>query len=94
MFVTTIRGPDLSGVLGAGGTITDLKPFAAAAARAWRSDRTVAVSSPTARFSSRPNGKEVGRIDVPERPLQLLFGGTDRRTLFILTHHALYSTRP
>ena len=38
--------------------------------------------------------QEVGRIDVPARPLQLLFGGKDRRTLFILTHHALYAAQP
>jgi hypothetical protein len=37
------------------------------------------------------NGREVRRIDVPERPLQVLIGGPDQRTLFILTHHALYS---
>jgi len=37
------------------------------------------------------NGREVRRIDVPERPLQVLIGGADQRTLFILTHHALYS---
>ena len=36
-------------------------------------------------------GKLVGQIDVPERPVQLLFGGADRRTLFILTHRALYA---
>jgi sugar lactone lactonase YvrE len=36
-------------------------------------------------------GKSVGRIDVPERPIQLLFGGADRRTLFILGHHTLYA---
>nr|AGU11736.1 Pectate lyase superfamily protein [uncultured organism] len=36
-------------------------------------------------------GREVRRIDVPERPLQLLVGGPDKRTLFILAHHALYS---
>jgi hypothetical protein len=36
---------------------------------------------------------QTGRIDVPARPLQLVFGGPDKRTLFILTHHALYSTR-
>jgi sugar lactone lactonase YvrE len=30
---------------------------------------------------------------VPERPLQILFGGPDRRTLFILAHHTLYSVR-
>ncbi|MFL0415189.1 glycosyl hydrolase family 28-related protein [uncultured Sphingomonas sp.] len=37
------------------------------------------------------NGREVRRIDVPERPLQLLIGGPGGRTLFILAHHALYS---
>ena len=40
-----------------------------------------------------PDGKQIGRIDVPERPLQLLFGGADGRTLFILTHHALYAVK-
>lgn len=37
------------------------------------------------------SGREVRRIDVPERPLQLLVGGPDKRTLFILAHHALYA---
>ena len=37
------------------------------------------------------DGREVRRIDVPERPLQLLIGGADRRTLFIVAHHSLYS---
>jgi len=36
-------------------------------------------------------GTLVGELDVPERPVQLLFGGTDRRTLFVLTHRALYA---
>jgi sugar lactone lactonase YvrE len=36
-------------------------------------------------------GTSIGRIDVHERPIQLLFGGPDRRTLFILTHHTLYA---
>ena len=48
-------------------------------------------------FAGRTYGlaavKEIGRIDVPERPLQLLFGGSDGRTLFILTHHALFAVR-
>ena len=38
-----------------------------------------------------PDGKEVERIDVPERPLQLIFGGEGGRTLFILCHRALYA---
>ena len=82
-------------MLGAGGAITDLKPFAN------RGGESVAVG-PDGRvyvangqvFVYAPDGKEVGRIDVPERPLQLLFGGKDRRTLFILTHHALYAAQP
>ena len=41
------------------------------------------------------SGKPIGQIDVPERPLQILFGGADadKRTLFILTHHALYAVK-
>jgi sugar lactone lactonase YvrE len=36
------------------------------------------------------NGKQVGQIDVPDRPIQLALGGANKKTLFILTHHALY----
>jgi sugar lactone lactonase YvrE len=45
-------------------------------------------------FQYGPDGKQVGRIDVPERPLQLIFGGPDKRTLFVLTHHSLYAVTP
>jgi sugar lactone lactonase YvrE len=38
-------------------------------------------------------GKALGQIRVPERPITVLFGGTDRRTLFILTHHAVYAVK-
>jgi sugar lactone lactonase YvrE len=44
-------------------------------------------------FVYAPDGKPLGQIDVPDRPLQLIVGGSDRRTLFILTHHALYAAR-
>jgi sugar lactone lactonase YvrE len=36
-------------------------------------------------------GRPIAQIDVPERPIQILFGGSDRRTLFILGHHTLYA---
>jgi hypothetical protein len=39
----------------------------------------------------RPDGKLLGRIDVPERPIDLVFGGADRHTLYILTHGSLYA---
>jgi hypothetical protein len=83
-----------SGLVNANGTVTDLKPFAE------RGGESVAAA-PNGNvylangqvFVYDPSGKEVGRIDVPDRPLQLLFGGADGRTLFILTHHALYAVR-
>lgn len=41
----------------------------------------------------RPNGQQIGIIDVPHRPIDLIFGGKDKRTLFVLTHGDLYSIR-
>lgn len=38
-------------------------------------------------------GKAIDTIRVPERPLDLVFGGQDRRTLFILTQSSLYAAR-
>ncbi|MDB6101429.1 MAG: SMP-30/Gluconolaconase/LRE domain protein, partial [Gammaproteobacteria bacterium] len=40
-------------------------------------------------FVYATNKDQLGIIDVPERPLQLLVGGGNGQTLFILTHHAL-----
>jgi hypothetical protein len=40
-----------------------------------------------------PAGRLIDTIDVPERPIDLVFGGKDGRTLFILTHTSLYSVR-
>lgn len=84
-----------SGVLAAGGAISDLQAFAnrggESVARA--PDGRVFVANGQV-FIYAPDGRELGRIDVPERPLQILFGGADGRTLYILAHHALYSARP
>jgi len=84
-----------SGLVGAGGTLTDLKPFAN------RGGESVAVDAQGNVFVANGQifvfdrmGKAVGRIDVPERPIQLIFGGADNRTLFILTHRALYAVSP
>ena len=42
-------------------------------------------------FVYNPSGTVIDTIKVPERPLQLLFGGSDGKTLYILTHTSLYS---
>ncbi len=84
-----------SGTVGAGGTLTNLKPFTN------RGGESVAVDGQGRVFVANgqifvygADGRETGKIDVPDRPLQILFGGADKRTLFILTHHALYAARP
>jgi sugar lactone lactonase YvrE len=81
-------------LIGPEGTLIDLKPFAE------RGGEGVAVDSRGRVYVANgeifvydPTGKQIGRIDVPERPLQLVFGGSDRKTLFVLTHHALYAVR-
>jgi sugar lactone lactonase YvrE len=38
-------------------------------------------------------GKWIDTVRVPERPLDVIFGGKDGRTLFILTQSSLYSVR-
>jgi len=96
LFVTTeSEDRTYSTLTSSGGALTDLKPFAN------RGGESV-VEGPDGRvyvangqiFIYAADGRETGRIDVPERPLQLLFGGEDGRTLFILTHHSLYAVTP
>jgi hypothetical protein len=84
-----------TGLLGAGGAVTDLRPFAARGGESVTTgpDGRVYIANGQI-FVFHPDGSDAGRIDVPERPLQLLFGGADGRTLFILTHHALYAAQP
>ena len=44
-------------------------------------------------FVYNPAGKQIDTIEVPERPLQIVFGGADRSTLFIAGRTSLYSVR-
>ncbi|WP_232492329.1 glycosyl hydrolase family 28-related protein [Novosphingobium kaempferiae] len=83
-----------TGTVGAGGTLTGLKVFAERGGEGVATDAQGRVYVANGQvFVYAANGSEIGRIDVPERPLQLVFGGADRKTLFILTHHALYAAR-
>ena len=40
-----------------------------------------------------PARKLIETIEVPERPLQLVLGGADRKTLFIPARTSLYAVR-
>ncbi len=78
--------------LGPKGVLTDLKVFAGRGGESVVADASGRVYLANGQiFVYAPNGDPLQVIDVPDRPLQLLVGGADRRTLLILTHHALYS---
>ncbi|WP_116091901.1 glycosyl hydrolase family 28-related protein [Sphingomonas crusticola] len=81
-----------NGLVGQGGTVTDLRVFAE------RGGESVAVGPDGKVFVANgqvfvygADGKELTQIPVPERPIQLVVGGKDRRTLYIFAHHALYA---
>jgi sugar lactone lactonase YvrE len=40
-----------------------------------------------------PSGRLIDTIEIPERPIQLVFGGKDGRTLFIAARSSLYTVR-
>jgi hypothetical protein len=76
------------------GTLAEIRPFAQ------RGGESVAVDvhgnvyvANGQIFVYASNGQQIAEIDVPERPLQLIFGGHGHRTLFILAHHALFAAQ-
>ena len=44
-------------------------------------------------FVYNPAGDLIDTIEIPERPSQLLFGGSDGKTLFILARSSLYAVQ-
>ena len=94
VFTNGSENRTFSGVVGQGGTLTSLKLLAnrgGESAAVGRDGNTYVANGQV--FVYAADGREVGRIDVPERPLQLVFGGEDGRTLFILTHRSLYAVQ-
>ncbi|HEU4654603.1 MAG TPA: glycosyl hydrolase family 28-related protein [Steroidobacteraceae bacterium] len=81
-----------SGEIGPAGTLINLKPFANRGGEAVVADPDGRVYVANGQiFVYDSNGQSIGRIDVPERPIGLVFGGDDRRTLYVLSQHAIYS---
>jgi hypothetical protein len=84
-----------SGQVGASGALTDLKVFADRGGESVAVDGRGQVFVANGQiFQYASDGRLVGRIDVPERPLQLVFGGEGGKTLFVLTHRSLYAVTP
>ena len=78
--------------LGPKGVLQDLKVFAERGGESVAADDAGHVYLANGQiFVYSDKGEQERVIDVPDRPLQLLVGGADRHTLFILAHHALYA---
>ncbi|RMB34437.1 sugar lactone lactonase YvrE [Sphingomonas sp. PP-F2F-G114-C0414] len=85
------EGRTYSGLVGDQGRVTDLKIVADRGGESVARDAAGNLYVANGQvFVYDPAGTLLRRIDVPERPLQLVIGGADGRTLFILAHHALY----
>lgn len=81
-------------LVNADGTLSDLKVFAERGGESVAVDRMGNVYVANGQiFVFDPKGRQIAQIDVPERPLQIIFGGADQGTLFILAHHALYAAK-
>ncbi len=77
-----------------GGTLSDLKLFTAQGGESVTVDNKGNVYIAAGQiFAYDPAGHLIDTIDVPERPSQLLFGGRDGHTLFILARSSLYAVR-
>jgi hypothetical protein len=78
--------------VGAGGTLSDLKVFADRGGESVAAESSGRVYIANGQvFVYAADGKQLGHIDVPERPIQVIVGGAQHKTLFILGQHALYS---
>jgi sugar lactone lactonase YvrE len=76
------------------GTITDLQLFAERGGENVAQDKDGNVYLTAGQvLIYNPKGEVIGRIDVPERPIGVVFGGSDRSTLYILTHASLYAVK-
>ncbi len=81
-----------SAQLNSDGTLKDLQPFVNRGGESVAVDADAHVYVANGQiFVYNSSGKQIGLIEVPERPLQLVLGGRNRRTLFVLAHRTLYS---
>ncbi len=78
----------------ADGTLDDLELFATQGGESLAEDRAGNVYLAAGQvYVYDAAGKRMDEIKVPERPNDIVFGGKDGRTLFILTRTALYALR-
>ena len=83
-----------SATVGTDGSLSNLKVFAEQGGEGVTVDEQGNVYIAAGQiYVYNSSGRLIDTIEVPERPLQVAFGGKDRRTLFIPARTSLYSVR-
>jgi sugar lactone lactonase YvrE len=83
-----------SASIGTDGTLSSLKLFAEQGGEGVTVDKSGNVYIAAGEvFVYNGSGQLIDTIDVPERPTQLVFGGTDGKTLFIAARSSLYAVQ-
>ena len=81
-----------SAAVGDDGNLSDFKLFAEVGGESVAEDVEGNVYIAAGQiYVYNPSGERIGTIEVPERPSQILFGGADRKTLFIAARSSLYA---
>jgi hypothetical protein len=82
------------GIVGDDGALSNLRLFAQRGGESVTVDEKGNVYIAAGQvFVYNPAGDLIDMIDIPERPSQLLFGGSDGHTLFILARSSLYAVQ-
>jgi len=82
------------GTINPDGSLSEITPFVEQGGESLAQDAEGNVYVAAGQvFIYSPTGKLLDTIEVPERPHDILFGGEDRRTLYLLSDHSLYSIR-
>jgi sugar lactone lactonase YvrE len=93
LYVTSgAEGRTYAATVGPKGALKDLKVFAERGGESVAADSSGRVYMANGQiFVYGADGAELGVIEVPDRPLQILVGRADGPSVYVLTHHALYS---
>jgi hypothetical protein len=82
------------GSVGVDGSISNLRLFAERGGESVTADDKGNVYIAAGEvFVYNPSGGLIDTIEIPERPSQLLFGGSDGSTLFVLARSSLYAVQ-